>query len=621
MRRLLSYAKMIPILYLLTLVLCIPTYGYKINGVGDDVIFGKRQTQQTLLEIKTDRIGNHQVSITAHEIPFRETLPYNVVSKDYFPTTTKTITTKVDNTAPTALYTTHGLSKVDIVFAIGNTCQAELLQSYIPIFTSKVSAAENFIDARVEQIKTAQVDMQKEFKWEKDISSSIGSLSLTNNGRTVEMRGNRSNAGKNAIYILSDQSLLKQEFSFSYSMSFGDSFSAAGVFLNIGKVGNQLQGYAIGFPHSSGTFSQVGVYEVTYTLNNHSRQFEYTKLIQSLPISNSGNLSVEIYEDTMYVWGGGISQANRKEINLPRHYGFGIGFFSEHYSHGCDNIGYFSLNNLNLQKTEAKNLGSSLEDISWREDSTHVIIHVTDVIPRELSGDSDDSDYLTTLTKLMSNNAYLLNLGTTTNQQALIDLGKKLTGTDGSDRSHFINNYCNCTVNGTKYNNINVGSKDVRTSLDQAITWIKSLIDVDDEIVLEKWLLVNERMIWSTEYHDSEHDVPMNFNSDDLTKNSISSWAPPLTAKFTDSKKLAEKWRFKHFKSYYDQSFVDADFNNEWIPDPVESFSLPGKYRVNYKRLDNPFYEDVSINSAFNEYRKWSTWYDGRISDSDEPTA
>lgn len=133
------------------------------------------------------------------------------------------------------------------------------------------------------------------------------------------------------------------------------------------------------------------------------------------------------------------------------------------------------------------------------------------------------------------------------------------------------------------------------------------------------WVLVNTEILWNTEYKDNERDLPLNFGEHDGTQKQpqdtfdkilASSWNIGLTHLFNEDKIFAEKWRYRHFNDYFDNSSIQSNFHSIWIEDPIELFEYPGKYRINYKRRDNPFYSDVNLNSPFDNYRYWSTHYD-----------
>ncbi len=56
-------------------------------------------------------------------------------------------------------------------------------------------------------VEAKTVNMEKAFTWEKDVKSTIGSITIQNNGQNVTMTGNTSKTGKNAIWIIPDQDL------------------------------------------------------------------------------------------------------------------------------------------------------------------------------------------------------------------------------------------------------------------------------------------------------------------------------------------------------------------------------------------------------------------------------
>lgn len=559
--------------------------------------------------IKAEDLGNYEFRVETHEVPSKEWLP--IVSKDYFPYTVETFQTEVDNTAPSAIYKAKAITKVDVVFAIGNYKQADTFQNYIPTFTANLSSASNAIDANVEQVETEQVDLQNAFQWETDVSPSIGSIDIKDNGRTIAMKGNPENEGKNAMWVLQDTGISKQTFAFDYTLSYGDSFSAAGVLINVGKTtfkteevidGNiilvdkeVIEGYAITFNNTNGSFGRGGgsVYKIVYKTGQNMSKFgvDAQKLADLTGLATSGRLTVEATSTQIKITGGGIEQT----VELPEHYGYGLGFFSEHYSHSCDSIGAFNLTNLTLEKTTGKTLGEAISDVQWRDNAIKVVIHVTDVIPDEFK-DGNRADYEYTVSKLKSTNTYLINIGSSINRTQLLKLIDEIKMADGKSMGTFIY--------GTS----------PTTALNNSVTYILSLIDNDKSV---DYILVNTEVYWETLYNDYERDLPLNFGEHDGTKNSdnsdtvlASSWGVGLTHLYKDDKIYAEKWRYRHNNTYYDNAPIVESFSGIWLSDPIEIFPNPGKYFINYKRKDNPFYTNVSNTHIFDEYRRWSTNYD-----------
>ena len=95
-------------------------------------------------------------------------------------------------------------------------------------------------------IESEEVNLQTAFEWKEDISSSVGSISFANNGRDIQMRGNRTNEGKNAIWIVPEKET-EQTFTFSYDIDYVDNYNAAGMLLRVKEEGNTLTGYMLSF--------------------------------------------------------------------------------------------------------------------------------------------------------------------------------------------------------------------------------------------------------------------------------------------------------------------------------------------------------------------------------------
>lgn len=238
-------------------------------------------------------------------------------------------------------------------------------------------------------------------------------------------------------------------------------------------------------------------------------------------------------------------------------------------------------------------MGDAIQNVSWRDGSAHIIIHAADTVPDDFI-DEQSPEYAYTLSKLLNTNAYLVNIGTYENKTELMGMGDKLTTASGEVKQLYLDSK----------------SPDIVQALIKTEEWIEELMRQVSKPV--DWVLVNEKVIWETTYNDAERDLPLNFggNKDDIKIQQA--WGVTLTNYYTEDKILAEKWRYRHFPQFFDNSVTLESFHNIWIEDPVEIFPNPGKYRVNYKRRDNPFYENAMITYIFDNYRYFSTDYDRR---------
>lgn len=558
-------------------------------------VYAANVTQYYDVRTKLGNLGKYQYTVEAHEIPSNEVLP--IIDKSYFPVSVAQYETEVDNTAPLAEYEVSTVQKVDVVFAFGQLSQSKELEQLIDRLDLKINAAGNKIDGLVQRVETQEMNMQNSFKWETDVNTSIGNITFADGGATVNMVGNSRRPGKNAMWILQDQVSGRQTIEFDYSLSYGDSFSAAGVLCNIGRVGNKIEGYAIVCRNrrsSLGDSGGAGIYWLSYDIGGNTSQFSTSqfKKLADLGVTTSGTLKVDMSNSDITVSGGGM--ATPVKVTLDKHYGFGLGFFSEHYSHHCSHIGSFNIKNIKLTKTDIKTLGDAISDVAWRDNSLRFVIHATDVIPSEMK-DTTSDEYLYTVAKLLGCDAYLVNLGRDVNKDVL----EKLVDTISS----------NITTKGIYYDN-----RGIQGAVDKAAQYI---IDVAKQFNKPtKWILVNTEVTWNTLFNDLEKDPPLNFGEHNGTKNDDISditlsqnWGKAFS-NFKDDKLVAEKWRYRHFNNFYDNSIVQESFHNIWMSDPVTIFPYPGKYRINYKRKDNPFHPDVNILNPFDEYRKWSTNYD-----------
>ena len=65
--------------------------------------------------LTTSNLGDYNFVLKAYERPSHEVLP--IVDETYFPTSTLSVQSKLDNIAPSARYDAMNKAKVDIVFA------------------------------------------------------------------------------------------------------------------------------------------------------------------------------------------------------------------------------------------------------------------------------------------------------------------------------------------------------------------------------------------------------------------------------------------------------------------------------------------------------------------------
>lgn len=281
--------------------------------------------------------------------------------------------------------------------------------------------SQSDIDAgklNIQAVEARKVESQESFDWQGS-SNQISSITFGENGKNVFMRGNPRLAGKNAIWILPDRNE-EQEFNFDYSINFGDSFTAAGMLLRVQQNSNgSLEGYMLSF-NNTGAFltgTNGAFWHFIYDNNNNTPFARNSSifLLQNLNINRSGTLNVKVTENDITISGGGLADPFTYSITSEP-YGAGYGFFSDHYSHGCSNIGQFNLTNIDLGIKVTRKFTEVLQAPTWRDGSTKILVNVED---EENEQFSDPTELTSIISKLMNNNVYFIGWGTGTNQSQI----------------------------------------------------------------------------------------------------------------------------------------------------------------------------------------------------------
>lgn len=555
------------------------------------------------IAVPESNLGKYQFRIYARDDFDQETLP--IVPESKRKETTTVFDMKVDNVEPNGTFSTRSEAKGDVVFAIGDSAVAKDVSNATLTFANRfgAEAGMNIMDVNVETVETSSVDMTSAFKWEQDVSPSIGSLTLDATGQNVQMYGNTCNAGKNAIWI-SEAQKGEQKFTFDYSIDFGDSFNGAGMFVNLKHEGNYLYAYGLSF-NNSGAFStrsNGSVWKMIYDIGyNYIETFPVMEKVCDIPISRSGSLTVVVDGTKLKISGGGLPTEQVVEMT---EYGTGFGFFSSHYRHNCDEIGQFALRNINMEVTKRKNLNDALSDVSWRDGAERFVIYVDDKIWPYMSPntDVDPTTYPALLSSLLDSNVHLIALGSDTNKDQLNALLAQLN----QQGLYCKNNPSNAAMN-------------------EAEEFIKKILRKEAKDTM--YVLVNERLNYDKLYSDYNGDPQWIWTADGNTPyvaENDAGYAAHFQAFQDNPSLLAQKWHYFHNYNYYDNSQGVASFNasdendDKWIAHEVNVFDKVGKYEVDYRIKDNPVPDksDNSTGNPFHEYRYWSQDYAANKTDS-----
>mgnify|MGYP001625250475 CR=1 FL=1 len=230
------------------------------------------------------------------------------------------------------------------------------------IFTLQVvSQAKNSRNINFDDMTSTagKTEIITNFDWKKDVDNSIGSITIEDEGKRVQMTGNETLPGKNAIYIIPENHQ-EQNLTFDYNIDYGDSFNAAGVLLKVKEENGMLKGYMLSFNNPvagdsmdwyGAAYNQLGaIWTFSYRLNDNSNNIIDKNLVKAIDLPISGRISVKSTQDQIVLTGDSINETIDTTGNAES--GDGFGFFTDHYSHGCDQIGNFALTNFALKTVD-----------------------------------------------------------------------------------------------------------------------------------------------------------------------------------------------------------------------------------------------------------------------------
>ena len=426
--------------------------------------------------------------------------------------------------------------KVDIVLSKARS-KANTNQFEADIKQALIARNIDSDDVNVSAVSAEQVNIETAFSWQSDVSSSIGSLSIANNGQNVVMYGNRTNPGKNAIWIEPDGNQ-EQKFTFGYNIDFGDSFNAAGMLLRVketNKSNHTLSGYMLSFNNSDWNSSSGGyngaIWKFLYDGNNTSNMTK--TLVRGLSINKSGTLTVSATDSEIKISGGGLSSEITCEIDENYTTGNGFGFFSDHYSHNCDSIGSFQLTNINLTAVTTKSFKEVLQLPEWREGSLRFLVNVDDYTNDELN---DQTAYSELLTKLMNEDIDYIAWGNAKNEEQF----ENLIAANSSKGVFTLN---------TNYN----------TAIDTTADYIKQIVDANTTDI-SQYVVVNE-------------PININVRPEGIMTNT------------TDAEWPYGKWQINHEHTYYENDMGQFAESGKLIDSLITTFDKTGKYEIFYKNL------------------------------------
>lgn len=392
---------------------------------------------------------------------------------------------------------------------------------------------------KINAVEAVEANIQDSFDWSTDVSLTIGSFQITNQGQNIVMKGNRRYPGKNAIWIIPEKEQ-EQEIQFDYSVDFGDSFNAAGMLLRVKQEGNTLTGYMLSLNKSGKDWYKTAgkkygaIWKFNYKIGNNTANMTKT-FVKGLDINTSGTLNIKSTDTEIIISGGGL----KSPINytMDTEYGYGFGFFSDHYSHNCSKIGAFTLGNIHLTTTTVKKFKEVLSNPEWRENSLRFLVNVDDTENEELK---DKTEFASLETRLINEQINPIFWGTDTNQKQAEEVIQS-------------NN-----ENGTFVNNT-----DYEKAIKETVEYIKSLIDSTES---SQFAIVNE-------------PVDLKVTPESAKTNTISEDYPQ------------GKWKINHDCEYFENNLGQFEESGKYMSDLTLDFDKTGRYEV--------LYEDGKIASKY----------------------
>lgn len=235
-----------------------------------------------------------------------------------------------------------------------------------------------------------------------DGSISYIEVDETSGGSRVQMVGNSIYSGKGATWATFESEFLSiAQFQFDYEINKGDSFNAAGFMFNITETDTTLEGYMLSINFAgdfyrktmhriddSGRedidedlvndsesedydedleddggsditgqheYSNGAIYKFTYNKGKNDKNVEIIELVQPLDIgvydenrgsNGNGTITITVANNGYNISGSELDEDYFLPVDNINSDTFG--FFSDHYDHNCEQIGYFKLENIKV---------------------------------------------------------------------------------------------------------------------------------------------------------------------------------------------------------------------------------------------------------------------------------
>lgn len=519
------------------------------------------------LKLKTINLGNYRIRLEAYERPYYVTIP--IVNENYFKHSFKNYITEVDNTAPSARYGVRPITKIDIGYNNSKYGYNEAVDSALKQLTNELNKSSYGLD-----VKYNNVSSEEEYKIPYEYIENVATCHMGAGGNHEYIMGTYDNTSI-STYDMVDHGLDYLQINTSFFIKRDDDGNKI--------YPNSNRGYKGCSVALVGAISeQMGYYTVEDNLPTH---------IEDIIVSKDGmtfksiNRTYPLQSIHVRVYSNIVGETDE-----------GANGFGSIMNIGRTKIGYTT-------EYRSTYFSKGLSEMIWRPNSVRFAVYGNHDELRAYKGDrkqiSENEFFNREIAILSENQLYYIGFGGPDNQDDFKNVIKYL--------KNLIINDNNCAI----YLD---GSSDVPNKVNTIVKeFILSKVPKYNED--QQWILVDQDITYNTTYDDSEKDPPLNLLEHDKEDREflINSGISLTNNRYTSDKILAEKWRYKHKHTFYDNNNGVATFNTQWIKNPVTSFNKPGLYRINYKRRDNPFYPDMNLTNVFDNYRYWSKDYDYKL--------
>jgi hypothetical protein len=338
-------------------------------------------TTTNMATAKVTHVGKYEFEFYSQEEFGQATLPQFVTTADRERNYQYKVI-EVDNVRPTVDFSIVPRNKVDVVFTVGNADKAKLtslntkINTYVK--TELESNATDLVDAYIETIETSTIDIQNSFTWTK-YDHSRGSISGTN----IRFNGYQ-DKGYNDFWYNDDQTPSNKTFSFildENNVSY-HSFFGGGFLFNMKKEAGSFKGYALLL-----TSNQISIYSVNApseaSLSTNENKSYFTLLTSATKTYGVHDIVVDASATTVKVRDNGTMKI---DYTLPQAQGYGFAPIACHNDHNCSETSTFYFKNLVMESGMIKTLDEVLNMPAWRENTTKILVNISDTTLPELNG-------------------------------------------------------------------------------------------------------------------------------------------------------------------------------------------------------------------------------------------